>query len=181
MSRQIFSTFLIIISVTAFLMYVNPNYEEVRILKAESKEFDEALVKSRELHRVRDGLLSKYNTFSSTDLKKLEKLLPDNVDNVRLILDLDGIASRHGLQVSNLSIATEEKDVSKVVTDSSSQVGKIGLSLKVNASYNDFKNFVRDLEQSLRIVDVKSLNFAPKTGVDEKIDFNLTINTYWLK
>jgi len=88
MSRKISSIILITIAIATFFFYVNPSYEDIKVLKMENSEFDEALDKARELQEVRDNLLSKYNSFSSGDIERLGKLLPDNVDNVRLILDL---------------------------------------------------------------------------------------------
>ena len=115
MSRPIFSTILIVLAVVVFFSFVNPTYEEVRALSEESAQFDNALNRSKELQSVRDELLSRYNTFSNENLDRIEKLLPDNLDNVRLILDLDGIASKYGMLIKNVSIADKEEETSGVV------------------------------------------------------------------
>ena len=77
---------LIILSIGLFFMYVDPTYNNVQEIIQEQERFDEALDKSKELQMIRDELLAKYNTFSTSDLNRLSKLLPDNVDNVRLVL-----------------------------------------------------------------------------------------------
>jgi Tfp pilus assembly protein PilO len=189
MSRPILSTILIVISIITFFYFIDPTYKEVKTLSAKSAQFDEALVRSRELQSVRDSLLSRYNTFSSENLNKIEKLLPDNVDNIRLILDLDGIASQYGIVVKNLSISggtTSQNDdesnggIGEVVAVESA-LGEIGLSFDVTTSYENFKKFMRDLEQSLRIVDIKRLDIESQGSAGDLLKFSLDIRTYWLK
>ena len=51
---------------------------------------------------TRDTLNNKYNTFSKTDLDKLNKILPDNVDNIKLILDIQRIAQTYGMDIQNI-------------------------------------------------------------------------------
>ena len=55
--------------------------------------YNEALNNSKALEDKRDTLTAKYNTIDPNDLIKLQKLLPDNVDNIRLILEIGQIAS----------------------------------------------------------------------------------------
>jgi hypothetical protein len=86
MIRLIIPIVLVVITVGLFLGYIDPTYQQVKELRVEEKTFDEALDQSRELQKIRDTLLSRYNTFSQEDLSRLEKLLPDHVDNVRLVL-----------------------------------------------------------------------------------------------
>jgi len=182
MSRIIISTFLIIIAVITFLSFIDPMYKEVKALTAESAQFDEALIRSKELQSVRDNLLSRYNTFSTENLDRIEKLLPDNVDNVRLILDLDSIASQYGMVIKGLSISGGSgKDDNGERVQLETKLGKIELSFNVTASYEDFKKFLKDLEQSLRIVDIRELSIKPKKTIADSLDFDLSIRTYWLK
>lgn len=180
MSRSIFSILLLIVSAIAFFTFVDPMYKEIQVLSAESRQFDDALIRSKELQSVRDSLLSRYNTFSSEDLNRIEKLLPDNVDNVRLILDLDSIASQYGILIKDVSIL-EENAGTKEIVDVDNPLGKIRLSFKFTAPYAEFKQLIGDLEQSLRIVDIESLSFKPRESNNNLLDFDVIIKTYWLK
>jgi len=182
MSRTIFSTVLILLAVAAFFTFVDPTYKEIKILSEENSQFDEALNRSKELQAVRDGLLSRYNTFSTESIDRIDKLLPDNVDNVRLILDLDSIASKHGMLIKNVSISDNDSsnENTNIITQDS-PIGEIDLSFKVTSPYADFKRFISDLEQSLRIVDIKRLSFRPRSESAELFDFDVSIRTYWLK
>lgn len=53
------------------------------------------------------------------------------------------------------------------------------VGMDVNGSYEAFKSFLRDLELSIRITDVESLNFSPPFGGLDAFSFNLTLTTYY--
>lgn len=184
MSQKLLPTFLIVIAALTFFFYVNPAYKDIQVLQEESKQFDEALDKSKELQKIRDELLLKYNSFSSDDLDRLEKLLPDNVDNVRLVLDLDGIASAHGLSVRDVAISDVREEESKevsIVGPDRNLFNSIRLSFSVTSTYDNFLLFIRDLEESLRIVDIKELSFRAPNEDSSFSEYNVSIETYWLK
>lgn len=172
----------VVLPIGLFLVYINPTYSKIQTLQAERDQYDEALNKSKELQAIRDQLLSRYNTFPEADIQRLEKLLPDNVDNVRLVLDIDDIASKYGLRIQNVTVTDNSKldDGSRPeIGESNGSVSSVLLSFRVSASYSNFVAFMKNLEESLRIVDVVSLSFtASETDFNE---YTVTIRTYWLK
>jgi Tfp pilus assembly protein PilO len=180
MSRPILSTTLIIIAGIIFFSFTDPVYKELKALNLESSQFDEALNRSKELQAIRDELLSRYNTFSTEDLDKIEKLLPDNVENVRLILDIDNIASKYGMLIKDVSVLNEGAQEKSDAVTIEGELGRIVLSFNITSPYDDFKRFIRDLEQSLRLVDIKGLSFRQRDN-SNLMDFGVTIETYWLK
>jgi Tfp pilus assembly protein PilO len=149
-------------------------------LRAEEKTYDQALNQSRELQEIRDSLLSRYNTFSQQDIDRLKKLLPDHVDNVRLILDIDGIASKYNMRTRNVKVSEVGSEDSKIIGTNQSFVDSVVLSFSVASTYNNFVLFIKDLESSLRIVDLEGLSFT-SAGEGEVFNFNVSIKTYWLK
>ncbi|MBI3573849.1 hypothetical protein HY090_02260 [Candidatus Kaiserbacteria bacterium] len=175
----------LIIAGGIFFWYIDPTYTHVRDLLAQQSQYDEALGKARELQDVRDQLLARYNTFSQDDLIRLQKLLPDHVDNVRLILDLDAMAAKYGMRVRNVSI-----DTGTAAGKSGAAVaGKLGpsdqayesvvLSFSVSGSYDTFRQYLGDLEKSLRVSDVTGISFLPnESGI---YDFTIHLKTYWLQ
>ncbi len=163
-----------------FFLYINPTYVGMQSVLAEQSQFDAALSRSRELQDVRDQLLSRYNTFPQTDLARLQKLVPDHVDNVRLILDFDSMASKYGMRVRNVVIETPNERVSRdQLGPDENTYESVILSFNVSGSYDTFRQYLADLEKSLRLVDVVGLSFtANETGIYE---FTFHIKTYWLK
>lgn len=170
----------VLIAIALFFWYVDPTYVRVQELLAQQSQLDQALTRSKELQDERDKLLARYNTFPQTDLNELQKLVPDHLDNVRLILDLDSMASRYGMRVRGVAI---EGDTSRVQTGelgpNASAYESVVLSFTVTGTYDTFRSFLGDLERSLRLVDVVGLEFrATDTGV---YDYTFRIRTYWLK
>jgi hypothetical protein len=201
MPRALLPTILLLATLGLIFSYISPSYSKVQDIKEEITRFDEALGKAKELQALRDQLLAKYNSFSARDLERLEKFLPDQIDNVRLIIDIDAIASRYGMTVKNLSIQGDSKerlqktsvgnstaDISTSVptpgarvlgSRPSSVIGSVIMTFSVSASYERFLQFLKDLERSLRLIDVVSLSFdASGEGV---YNYNVGIKTYWLK
>jgi len=170
-------------SVAFFIVGVDPIYQEIRGLQKEAEAFNAALSKSRELQEVRDELLAKYNSFSVENLERLEKLLPDNVDNVRLIMDINNIATRYGMSIKSTTISEMAKtNTSGIVGDPGAEqktYGSIMLSFSVSSPYETFLAFINDLERSLRLVDIKSISFI--AGETDFYQYNVKIETYWLK
>lgn len=182
--RNIIPIMLIIASLGAFFGYISPRYQVIKELESQKVSRDETLTKSRQLQTLRDDLLKRLNTFSGQNLTRLEKMLPDNIDNVRLIIDISALAAQRGVVVKNVknlsaeSIAESAKK--ETVTDKNSKYGSVVLDMTVTATYDNFIAFLRDLEKSLRLVDVVSLNFNA-TDVAGTYDFNIGLKTYWLK
>jgi len=177
MRKAVLPIVFILATIGIFVGYISPAYQDVKTLRAEAGEYDEALDKSRELQQVRDALLSRYNTFSPNDLNRLARMLPDHVDNVRLVLDIDGIATKYNMRTRNVVVAEESNEES--VGPSSTLYESVVVSFTVTATYPDFVRFLEDLERSLRLVDLTSLSFAVSEG--DLLEFKLGVRTYWLK
>ncbi|MBT3282816.1 type 4a pilus biogenesis protein PilO [bacterium] len=187
MIKLTFPALFIILSIGLFFMYVDPTYTSIKTTLADGDQFNEALDKSKELQQIRDRLLARYNTFLTNDINKLAKLLPDNVDNVRLVLDIDNIASKYGMRIKNVSVDREGSKASGVIGPSSKLHESVKLLFSITASYKDLISFVKDLESSLRIVDIREVSLTPLIIRDDKKDgehiyeYVISLQTYWLK
>ncbi len=178
MARVIIPVLLLVVSAGLFFGFVDPQYQEIKQLSLESKKYDQALQKSKELQQVRDQLLAKYNSIPPENLSKLEQLLPENIDNVRLILDIDTIARPYGLVIRNLTVSGTGKDAQTIGTDSN-VYGSVALGFSVTARYENFIKFMHDLERSLRVVDITSITFTANDS--DSSDYQVLLKTYWLK
>jgi len=171
----------IVVAAGIFFGFIDPAYNRVQELRAEESQFSDALTRSKELQQVRDQLLSRYNVIAQSDIDRLEKLIPDNVDNVRLILDIDSIAARYGMRTRNVQLqSTEDRPGQGKIGQSDSEYQSVILSFSVTGSYNVFRSLIEDLEQSLRLVDVVGISFS-STGTGDIYDYSVSVKTYWLK
>jgi Tfp pilus assembly protein PilO len=179
---------LIIISIGTFFIYVDPNYRgqnlsggnrSVQSLQAEDSEYQTALNNTTAIRAKRDALTAKRSNFDPNDLSRLEQLLPDNIDNIKLVIDMNQIAKNHTLALKNIKLDTNIKPNPAQLGADQSKYGTVGLSFTVSSSYDNFQSFLSDLERSLRLVEITNLAVS---GNDSGIyDFSVGLKTYWLK
>jgi len=202
MTRFILPIVLIGIALCVFFMFANPIYNDISALKIQATSYNEALDNSKALESERDILTAKDNAINPNDLAKLQKLLPDNVDNIRLILEIEQIATPYGMALTDVKYGTTSSSASvsapavaatvqggQAANSVPSGYGIFDLEFSTSGTYNNFINFTKDLESNLRIVDISSIDFSsdantgvsPKTNLAEVYKYDFKIKTYWLK
>lgn len=185
MIRFILPIVFIVAAVGLYFGYISPQYDEIKQLQLQEAQLDEALDKSRELQEIRDQLLLTYNTFTTEQLDRLQKLIPDNVDNVRLILDIASIAETRDVRIGRVDVADVEREDNGTVGEVSEEdtLGSIKLSFIAEATYDNLLLFLRDIERSLRIVDVTELSVSAGDAdfAGDTSEYDISFVTYWLK
>ncbi|MFA6585804.1 MAG: hypothetical protein WCS86_01430 [Candidatus Paceibacterota bacterium] len=195
MFRYILPTILIGVAVVGFFTIASPYYKNITLERDQVASYNEALDNSKALEAERDKLTQKYNSFDLENLSKLQKFLPDSVDNIRLILEIEKIASPYGMVLKDVKYSTfTTKDTAGTTTQttvansSNKDYGTWDLEFSTQGTYNNFINFIKDLESNLRIVDIFSIQFSSSTGTDTKSSlqseaykYSFKIKTYWLK
>ena len=178
---------LIAMAIILFFAVIDPQYEKLQTLMKQKEDNDTMLTLAEQLQRKRDALHDAYNGISGEEREELAKLLPDTVDNVRLILDINNVAEQYGVVIRDIQVTREgdqvqrrQQNVSSSV-DTSGDVGTITLSFSIDATYEVFINFMKDLEEALRIVDIRSLDIAAGRGDGVFYSFAITLDTYWLR
>lgn len=189
MTKTILSIVGLGIAGAALFFYTQPTYDSVRALGVEIGEYNQALEKAAELQSLKQTLLSRYNAFNPADIDRLHKLLPDHVDNVRLVLDIDNLAGRHGMALQNVTLSNPtnntEKSAIGVIGSGRQKFNSLTLKFATQGTYANFRSFMDELEQSLRIVDLASLSLqgvdSNRIGAEPSYRYDIAIRTYWLK
>lgn len=189
MMRSIISIVALVAAGAIFFGYTKPAYDASGTVRGSIVNYDAALTKATELQELKQSLLARYNSFNPADIDRLQKLLPDHVDNVRLILDLDNLAGRHGLALQNVAVsapqtANQSQTAAGSISSSKQRYDSLTLKFTTTASYDTFLQLLSDLESSLRIVDLISLRITPAEGENRTTTlytYDITIRTYWLK
>jgi len=171
-----------------FVWYINPTYQSIKELGIQAGQYNAALTQSSEVKQVRDQLLARRNTFAADDIRRLERLLPNNIDNIRLIIDINDIAARYHLQVTDVSFTSDQENVQGTLAGGNSTLGTLGFSFTVSAGYEDFLAFLNDLQRSLRLIDVTYVKFTTGTTAGaltgtsaQTTKYNVQVKTFWLK
>ena len=190
--KFIFPTILLLLSITSFAMFTNPTYQEAKELKNQVGQRDDA--NSRKLQEERDALGVKYRSIPTDAIDRLGKMLPDNADNIRLIIDIQRMAQTYGMSLGSIQFdATQTAQASKsalaagtptVVAGALKNYGVFNLAFTTTANYDDFQKFLKDLESSLRLTDIDSVDFttdAPAGGGKTGYTYTVKLRTYWLR
>ncbi len=190
MFRYIAPIILIGIAGTGFFMLTKPIIGDISTINTEVASYNEALNNAVALENERDKLTKKYNAINPDNLAKLQKLLPDNVDNIRLILEIEKLAKPYGMILKDVKYdSTASAPASPAATGTSTQTtsttdttnspivvqnklvqenkeyGTLNLEFSTEGTYSNFINFSKDIESNLRIVDISSVAFSSDSGL----------------
>lgn len=177
-----------------FFGYVHPTYTgSISALDSEIKSYDAALDAADRFREREAALSAERAAIPPEGLARLEAFLPDGVDNVQLILDLDALASRSGLSLTDFDVATGDVSTDStspnpggailpgegVELGSAEPVDSIDLSVTATGTYGSLRAFLTGVERSLRLLDLVELTVEDsETGV---YSYDMTFRLYWLR
>lgn len=172
---------LILLSIGLFYTFSSPVYEDVKALGATASEYRSLIDNTHKMADTRDALLVNYQNIPRAEIERLNKILPDNVDAVRLALDLDTIGGKYGIAIKDVRVETKpDPNSALAVIPAGGRDYEIAtVSFSFISNYSNFIKMLSDLEKSLRIMDVKSISFAPEDTT--LYEHTLKVETYWLK
>lgn len=181
--RTILAIIMLLASVGGFILFTMPTFGEIKDIRAENAEYAKIVANAELLEKKRDELLLRYQGFTPTQLDRLERMLPTNPDNVKLILEMDALAKAQGVSLQNVRIdqATESNDRNaRLAQNANPDIGKLSLQFTVTGQYPGYVQFLESLEKNLRLMNVQKSSFlAP----DDKTSYQYqtTVETYWIK
>ena len=175
----------ILIAVGLFLGYINPTYTgPVAEARAKIKSYDTALQAAEDFTEKENTLRADKNAIPEEQLERLESMLPDGVDNVQLILDLDALANRTGVTLSGFDVEKVTERAESTLTGADQLFGEkpsdsLTLTVTAAGTYGAFRAFLEGVEHSLRLLDLVGLQITDSaTGV---YTYTMTFHIYWLR
>ncbi len=197
MNRNITATILIVLAAGIYFTVTQSMLDGAKAVQAVNVQYLAAIDSADQLIKVRDQVLKDYNTLSLDDKGRLNKMLPNTVDNIRLIIDLNSVALKHGFSLRNIkAVASAAGQKSTTASVSTPQMmpannmngantiatpilDTVTVSFSVSAPYLQFISFMQDLEADLRIMDLTHLTMSVNdTGT---YDYSLEFKTYWMR
>ncbi|MFA6272948.1 MAG: type 4a pilus biogenesis protein PilO [Candidatus Paceibacterota bacterium] len=179
---------LIVAAIWIFWGYTKPIYEETGALRGVRTGYENKLAQANEFRQQYENLATAYQSFSETDLANLSHLVPDEIDPIRLVIEVNEIAAKQGLLIEDIAVSesgntAKEANLPAVETSFNSVFSNVDLSFSVTGSYGQFVAFLHDLESSLRILDVTDIKFSlAKDSVNGgSYNFSVGLKTYWLQ
>jgi hypothetical protein len=186
MITRILPIILILAAIGIFFGYVNPAYTKgVLPAEAKIKSYDNALKAAEDFNVKEHELAEKHNAIPPESIARLMAYLPDGVDNIQLILDLNALAAATGVRLSDFNVSSSDSvnptqsSTDAALQSGSSPVEHLQISVKATATYSAFRAFLDGVEHSLRPMDLTQVTVSPSaTGV---YNYELTFRIYWLR
>jgi Tfp pilus assembly protein PilO len=190
--NRLFPIVVIILAVALFFGYVRPTWDgEIANTRAEIDSLNNALDASARFSAKEVALETERNKLPPEQLARLDAFLPDSVDNIQLILDLNALASHSGVTLSNFTTsnvpnasnassagAGDAQNTNGAFTGATSPVDSLTIGINATGTYSAFRSFMTGVEQSLRPLDVTALTVTDSdTGV---YMYQITLKFYWL-
>lgn len=182
------------IAIAAFFLYIRPTFTgPIHETREQIKSYDNALAAADRFQMKEAQLAQAKSQIPVESLARLSEFLPDGVDNVQLILDMDALAARSGVTLSDFDVkntdgtsgeegasgSSSPQSTPGLALISSSPVDSINLTFKATGTYGAFRTFLGGIENSLRPLDVVSLDVDDSaTGV---YTYAVTVRIYWLR
>lgn len=172
-----------------FLGYIHPTVTgAIASTNTEIKSYDSALAAAAQFEQKQAELETARAALPPDGMARLNGFLPDGVDNVQLILDMDALASKSGLKLSDFTTSESSKPTTgfavdtgadQTALDTNTPYDSLDLSMSGSGSYTAFRSFLAGVETSLRPLDLVEFSLTDSsTGV---YTYKMTYRLYWLR
>lgn len=188
MTRLIFNAVLLAAAIAVVFVYIKPTYEEptqgIVALQEKRAQLVEAKSNLDKLKTKQIELLAQKNQISQEELDKLGRLLPQDINPVLFIMELDTIARDQGMSLKNIKFADSKKETSTPTTAAVTAPQKLyetfTVSFDITGSYEGFTEFLKLVEQGLRVTDISSVTLVANDKVNV-YQYTVKAQTYWMK
>ncbi len=154
-NRYLIPLFLMLLSAAIYVIWVDAPYKDIATLREKAKVIESYIADADSAQAKLDNITEQFNAFPPDGDRRLQVLLPEKIDTVRLIIDMNEIAMRHGVTIdSPLSGRAAQDDAEP------KDYTLYHLGFKTTATYKVFREFLADIERSLALRDITSVTFS---------------------
>jgi len=181
MMRSVSPFISLVIAVVVFFFYTRPMFADIEALQLQTAEFMNAAEKAQELNRELSEKVTRKRSFDQVSLDRLDALVPPSIDEVKALTDVSELARKHNMLFGNISLQTE--NTKKRNNEGGS--GTLGITLSdlshtdvqfgLIGTYEQFKAFLGDVEQSLVMLEVIDVNFTAGEGLLQQFDMKVRL------
>ena len=132
-----------------------------------------------------------YSNDINQQISLIEATLPSSMKMSEIVAIVEALAQEANIEISQMSftILSQNQDIETSQTESlmtSNNLPQIiTVELDVKANYADFKNFISNIEQEQRLIDLQAIDMNSQTqeGSEESspnFNLSLSLNTYYI-
>lgn len=172
----------LVIAIILFIFVIQPQYIEIVSLNSEVNEYVSATEKYQQFTAKLEEKLATKGSRSALENERLDTLVLEEIDATQLLVDLEVLAKQRNLLFGNVEISAGDIDVKKISNDADASGGElttVDLSFEIVGTYEQFKNFLSDVERSLTLFEVVKMELV---STEESLfqQFAITVRVYAL-
>lgn len=158
-----------------FFVLVMPQYDSIKIFR-ETVAAREALFTERSAIISRIQELERQAEARQADIDRLATFMPQGKQMDEIVSSLEKVAANSGMQLTVIT-------TSEAGTATAEDQKRIFVSIDLTGTYPNLINFLKSLEQSLRLYDVSEIVVSPATvaGLGNNLNFALKMHAYYLE
>lgn len=183
-----------------YFLYLGPKFNELKeksdnFLPNKEKILADLTKIENKLIRL-DQKFQQVQRLKELELEQISAFLPEKPDYPQLFVQAESIASSNNIDLQAIDVTrTTDRPVSQRQTSGvdanpeveqtieslPSNVRSVGINIKLGGgTYEDFKNYLDDLEKNLRLYDVQTLAFDSIDAETGDVGgFSLTLKSYY--
>lgn len=206
MRNPFISFILIILAAATYFGFTAPLWSDAEALKGSITNDQDAIKEGRDLQTLIQDVSGIVSNISPEQQSKLEAVLPEKVDEILLLNDIYTLAASHEMQVQDIELV----DIpASGASGAGANVGAIvaptlgngvktrTVTFSVAAEYATFVTFIKELEKSLVLYEITSVDFSSsddgsstatgssagssKSKSPSTVTYTVTITTYSVK
>lgn len=169
----------LVISASIAYSFLFPLVGKVSELSSEKSKYENILTEIQNIDSKQKTFSQEFEKLTKQDVDKIEKILPTSFDFVKIATDINAIASRYGIVIEKVASNEQKENITSVnEAEVVAPYNTASLDIEFKSSYTKFNSFVAELERSLRILDIRSVQLRPEN--ENVYVYKVVFDTYWL-
>lgn len=184
---MIFALIFVLGAFFCFFNLVEPAYSSVQDLRG--KQIGEENYLKTQTALVNQTQKS-INSFENQGSTNVGLVLPSGQDAAGALAQVEGIAAANSILITSINASTPTIQVGTSTANTSQiqkPLGSFSLRITATGAYENFKNFISEIETNIRLFDVKEFSMQPLAVVatgknavtQDNFTGNITVATYY--
>lgn len=187
--------------IAALLWFIYPTYGEIKNLTQEIEAKEDTLEKKQKLIIDIEKLVNQYEDIEGR-VNKVFYALPNEAEISNVLVQLEALASENGMIFESSNFSKEQQIAQKKTTSENNvasssdsktaiqqniieQIKSISVDISLIGSYENFKNYLKSLENNIRIMDITSISFSSSSNsseeeeVSDNFSYSIQLKVYY--
>jgi len=174
----------LVISILLAFTVLWPQYQAIQQSRSDFKASQQELQEQRDFIRSIDRKITELQT-QQVHEQELDVILPADESFEDALRIFHQTADRTGITINSLNnrSSAAQSDIRTArarggTTSIPNNITPLAASMNLTGSYQQFRQFIEILEQSIRLMDVTSLRLQRNTEVADQLNGSLDVNFY---